>query len=268
MRDAFAVLFFVSAGMLLDPRHLLEAPGLVVATLGVILLGKPLAALGLVLLLGYPIKVALAVAVALAQIGEFSFILAALGKELGLLTDTATNTIVAAAIISLTLNPLLYGMVHAVEAWAARRWRWRSTRIHTPLAPAAASTPDSPFLMSPSHRAVVVGYGPVGQTVTRLLRDNGIEPTVIELNRDTVRRLREDRDNSSLWRCKPSRDVTERRGGQGRESYSQCRQHARKCRDHPFGTGTQSGYPDLGPYGLRARASCPASGRSRERVFR
>ena len=192
MRDAFAVLFFVSAGMLLDPRHLLEAPGLVVATLGVILLGKPLAALGLVLLLGYPIKVALAVAVALAQIGEFSFILAALGKELGLLTDTATNTIVAAAIISLTLNPLLYGMVHAVEAWAARRWRWRSTRIHTPLAPAAASTPDSPFLMSPSHRAVVVGYGPVGQTVTRLLRDNGIEPTVIELNRDTVRRLREE----------------------------------------------------------------------------
>jgi len=191
MRDAFAVLFFVSAGMLLDPYHLLAAPGLVAATLGVILLGKPLMALGLVLVLGYPIKVALAVAVALAQIGEFSFILGALGKQLGLLTEAATNTIVAAAIISLTLNPLLYGMVHAVEAWATGRWRWRSTRIRTPLAPAAASTSDSLSAMSPAHRAVVVGYGPVGQTVTRLLCDNGIEPTVIELNRDTVRRLRE-----------------------------------------------------------------------------
>jgi CPA2 family monovalent cation:H+ antiporter-2 len=194
MRDAFAVLFFVSVGMLLDPRHLLEAPGLVVATLGVILLGKPLAALGLVLLLGYPVKVALAVAVALAQIGEFSFILAALGKDLGLLTSAAMNTIVAAAIVSITFNPFLYGVVPPVEAWLARRrrlWGWLSARAEKRLPADMPSGGDSPSPDSPHHRAVVVGYGPIGQTVARLLRDNGIAPTIIELNRDAVRRLRE-----------------------------------------------------------------------------
>jgi monovalent cation:H+ antiporter-2, CPA2 family len=81
MRDAFAVLFFVSVGMLFDPRHLIEAPALVAATLAVILLGKPLAALGIVLLLRYPLRVALSVAVVLAQIGEFSFILATHEEE-------------------------------------------------------------------------------------------------------------------------------------------------------------------------------------------
>ena len=123
MRDAFAVLFFVAVGMLLNPRHLIEAPGLVATTLGVILLGKPLAALGIVLLLRYPLQVALAVAVALAQIGEFSFILVMLGKELGLLTDAAMHTVVATAIISITLNPLLYRLIDPVAAWVAHRPR-------------------------------------------------------------------------------------------------------------------------------------------------
>jgi monovalent cation:H+ antiporter-2, CPA2 family len=194
MRDAFAVLFFVAVGMLLNPRHLMEAPGLVVATLGVILLGKPLAALGIVLLLRYPFRVALAVAVALAQIGEFSFILAILGKELGLLTDTAMHTVVATAIISITLNPLLYRLIDPVAAWVTHRprlWGWLMTRTHTLLPPEAALIPDRTPAASPRHRAVVVGYGPVGQTVTRLLQDNNMAPTIIELNRDAVRCLRE-----------------------------------------------------------------------------
>jgi CPA2 family monovalent cation:H+ antiporter-2 len=186
MRDAFAVLFFVAVGMLLQPRHLIEAPGLVATTLGVILLGKPLAALGIVLLLRYPLRVALAVAVALAQIGEFSFILAILGKELGLLTDAAMHTVIATAIISITLNPLLYRLIDPVEAWLARR-----LRLGGWLAAKAALMPDRTSTASPDHRAVVVGYGPVGQTVTRLLQENNIEPTIIELNRDTVRCLRE-----------------------------------------------------------------------------
>jgi CPA2 family monovalent cation:H+ antiporter-2 len=193
MRDAFAVLFFVSVGMLLDPRHLLAAPGLVAATLGIILLGKPLAALGIVLLLGYPIKVALAVAVALAQIGEFSFILAALGKDLGLLTNAAIHTLIAAAIISITLNPLLYRLVEPVEGWVVRRrrlWGRRTARAGTQRPPDGLPARDSTPPLSPNHRAVVVGYGPVGQTVTRLLCENGIVPTVIELNRDAVHRLR------------------------------------------------------------------------------
>src|SRR5262249_11971845 len=99
MRDAFAVLFFVSVGMLFGPRYLLEAPGLVATAFAIIVLAKPLAALGIVLALGHPPKVALAVAFALAQIGEFSFILAALGNNLGLLPDAASNALVAAAIV-------------------------------------------------------------------------------------------------------------------------------------------------------------------------
>jgi CPA2 family monovalent cation:H+ antiporter-2 len=193
MRDAFAVLFFISVGMLLNPRSLLEAPWLVLATLGVIMVGKPLAALGIVLLLRYPTRVALAVAVALAQIGEFSFILAALGKELGLLTEAATNTVVAAAIVSITLNPLLYRWVDALATRAAhwpRFWGWRNGQAQTPQPAASAPTPDTTSPFDLPHRAVVVGYGPVGQTVTGLLRDNAIEPTVIDLNRETIHSLR------------------------------------------------------------------------------
>ncbi len=111
MRDAFAVLFFVSVGMLLDPAGLLAHPGLMAATLAVVVIGKPAVALALVLLMRYPMRVAVAVAIALAQIGEFSFMLATLGRDLGLLTSVATNDIVAVAIISIVLNPLLYRML-------------------------------------------------------------------------------------------------------------------------------------------------------------
>jgi CPA2 family monovalent cation:H+ antiporter-2 len=194
MRDAFAVLFFVSVGMLLDPRYLLRAPALVAATLAVILVGKPLAALAIVLLLRYPFRIALSVAVALAQIGEFSFILATLGRQLGILTTDATHAIVAAAIFSIGLNPLLYRAVRPIEAWASRRtglWRWLNARTHRlPDAPVPASGDGAPARGAP-HRAVVVGFGPVGRTVTRILQENGIEPAVIELNLEIARQLRE-----------------------------------------------------------------------------
>jgi CPA2 family monovalent cation:H+ antiporter-2 len=189
MRDAFAVLFFVSVGMLFDPAALLAAPGLVAATLAVVLVGKPAAALAIVLLLGYPVRVALAVSVALAQIGEFSFILATLGIQLGVLPDAATHAIVPVAIASITVNPLLYRFVDRVALWAARR-----PRLAALARPQSAAPPQPPAdrALPPKYRAVVVGYGPVGQTVTRLLRANDIEPTVIELNLDTVRRLWEE----------------------------------------------------------------------------
>jgi len=177
MRDAFAVLFFVSVGMLLDPGHLLRAPSLVALTLAVVVIGKPLVALAIVLLFGYPLRVALGVAVALAQIGEFSFILANLGAALGMLSSEATNTLIAVAIISITANPLLYRLNDRIDIWAARRSR--------PVVIA-----DAGPSMQGLDQAVVVGYGPVGRTVTRLLRENQIDPTVIELNMDTVRALR------------------------------------------------------------------------------
>ncbi|MFO0844741.1 MAG: cation:proton antiporter [Gemmataceae bacterium] len=178
MRDAFAVLFFVSVGMLFDPAYLVKSPGLIAATLGIILLGKPLAALGIVLALRYPPRVALSVAVALAQIGEFSFILASLGRDLEVLPADANSALVVASIVSISLNPVLYRLVDFAE----RRVRWLST---TQGGEAAAVPPAEDV-------AVVVGHGPVGRTLVRLLRDNGIEPAVIELNRDTVQRLRAD----------------------------------------------------------------------------
>jgi CPA2 family monovalent cation:H+ antiporter-2 len=192
MRDAFAVLFFVSVGMLFHPSYLLEAPGLVAATLGIILLGKPAAALIIVRFLGYPPRTAVAVAVALAQIGEFSFILAAVGKQLGVLPDAATNTLVAASIVSICLNPLLYRLIDPFEGWARRRprlWRWLNLRVQASLAARSVRSTNDSSQPGPEYEAIVVGYGPVGGTLTRLLRENGIEPTVVELNLDTVRGL-------------------------------------------------------------------------------
>lgn len=190
MRDAFAVLFFVAVGMLLSPRYLLEAPGLILGTLAIVMVGKPLIALVIVRLLGHPFKVSLAIAVALAQIGEFSFILSSLGRELGILPPEATNTLVATAIISIVFNPILYRAVPHIERWAADHPRlWKV--LNPPLRERGAGVTAQRAADS-SRRAVIIGYGPTGRTVARLLRDNGIEPVVVELNMETVRRLRED----------------------------------------------------------------------------
>ncbi|MDZ4688055.1 MAG: NAD-binding protein, partial [Planctomycetaceae bacterium] len=191
MRDAFAVLFFVSVGMLFDPMFLLEAPLLVLATLGVILIGKPLAAFAIVLYLRSPLRLALSVAVALAQIGEFSFILAALGEELHILPEAATNALIAAAIISISLNPILYRLIGYFEAEAKRRprlWAWLNARSKAGLADSSSSA--TTMEANPRDSAIVVGYGPVGRTLVRLLQQNEIEPVVIELNLETVHRLR------------------------------------------------------------------------------
>jgi CPA2 family monovalent cation:H+ antiporter-2 len=120
MRDAFAVLFFVSVGMLFNPRQMLQSPGLIALTLGVILLGKPLVALVIVRLLKYPLRDAITIAIVLAQIGEFSFILAQAGKSLGLLDDRAANTLIAAAIVSISLNPILYRLIDPIDALLRR----------------------------------------------------------------------------------------------------------------------------------------------------
>src|SRR3954469_16068019 len=154
MRDAFAVLFFVSIGMLLDPRHLVTAPVQVVATLAFVVLWKPAAALTLLIVLRQPPRVALRVALALAQIGEFSFILAALGQQLGVLPEPATHTLVAAAIGSITLNPFLYRLAGPIERWIERQPRlsaWLAARSQ-PALPDAGPAPRA----DPSHRAVVV----------------------------------------------------------------------------------------------------------------
>ena len=180
MRDAFAVLFFVSVGMLLDPTFVVTQPLLILSALAVVLIGKPVVALVLVSVWGYPIGVGLRIAVALAQIGEFSFIVAALGAQLGLVTVDLRNTLVATAIVSIAVNPLLYRAVAPIERWVAKRRPARA--IHDEHVDSVPS--------DPRHRAVVIGYGPVGRTVSRLLRENDVTPTVVDLNIETIQALR------------------------------------------------------------------------------
>lgn len=191
LRDAFAVLFFVSIGMLLDPQVLLAHAPLIGVTLAVVVVGKTIGALAIVLLLGYPLKVALGVSVALAQIGEFSFILASLGKQLGILDELALNVLVATAIVSISLNPLLFRFVTSTTCWIEEApWlsRLLSSKLRERLSFAAARNEVSSH--DKRDHAIVVGYGPIGKAVTRLLDENGIQVTIIELNLETTRKLK------------------------------------------------------------------------------
>jgi monovalent cation:H+ antiporter-2, CPA2 family len=185
MRDAFAVLFFVSVGMLLRPTALLEQPAFIVTALAIVLICNPAIALTFGWLMRYPIRTAVALAVSLGQIGEFSFILVTLGRDLAIVPTEAVDVVVVTAIVSITLNPLAFTTIEPFERWLAR------------LRPAKVPANDdidvgASSMLDPVSRAIVVGYGPTGRTVTRLLRENGVSPTVVDLNLDVVRRLREE----------------------------------------------------------------------------
>ena len=188
LRDAFAVLFFVSVGMLFDPAVLVEQPLRVLAVLGVIMLGKSLAAAALVLLLRYPLNTALTVSASLAQIGEFSFILVGLGSTLGVLPKEAGSLVVAGALISIALNPLLFRAVEPFRAWLLRRSdvaRRLATR-DDPLAELPVST-EPQYL---SQQVVLVGYGRVGRRVAEALAAHRVPFVVAEQNRGIVQQLR------------------------------------------------------------------------------
>ena len=175
--------------MLFDPYQAFESPVLIAATLAVVLIGKPLAAIAIVALLGYRLRIGLGVALVLAQIGEFSFLLAALGRELGALPATAMNPIIAVSILSIIVSPILYRCVDPLDRYVERHPRiWRLLNRHAAAEKGNATSHDEARL--PIHRAVIVGYGPIGQFVARILRQYGIEPTVIEMNIDTMRTLR------------------------------------------------------------------------------
>ena len=140
----------------------------------------------------YPFKSALTVAFALAQIGEFSFILATIGRELGILTMEATNVLVATSIVSIVLNPIAYRAIGSIERWFADRPRLRALLNRESDIPQDLKASGVARATDPGHRAVVIGFGPTGRTVVRLLRDNGVVPTVVELNMEAVRGLRQD----------------------------------------------------------------------------
>jgi monovalent cation:H+ antiporter-2, CPA2 family len=174
MRDAFAVLFFVSVGMLFDPRSIVEEPLAIVMVLFVVILVKPVAAAGIVKLLGRPLSTAVRVGAAFSQVGEFSFILGAVAVDLGLLGDNGLNAVVAASVISIAVNPSLYRWV--------RRFRGFRRRA------AVDEAPERPGV--DTGRCVLVGYGPVGRIAHELLTDSGVTVTVVDLNVDTVRQLK------------------------------------------------------------------------------
>lgn len=188
LRDAFAVLFFVSVGMLFQPSILIEQPLNVLATVGVIVLGKSLAAMAITLAFRYPLNSALIVAASLAQIGEFSFILAGLGLSLGLLPAEGMSLILAAALISIALNPLLFSAIQPFKKWLIDISKTASTleKRTDPFAELPMST-ERKYL---EGQIVLVGYGRVGKRIANALLASSIPFVVAEENRELVESLR------------------------------------------------------------------------------
>jgi CPA2 family monovalent cation:H+ antiporter-2 len=188
MRDAFAVLFFVSVGMLCDPRAIVRSPLLIALVLAVVVAVKPLAAFVLVRLLRKPPAMALGIGAALAQIGEFTFILGGAGRRLGAIDDQAWNALVAAAILSIALNPTLYGLARGLSG--RREVAPREPRGSSGGARLGARE-EEPAEVDP-RRCILVGYGHVGRSVHARLQDMDVAVTVVELDLQTARALRAD----------------------------------------------------------------------------
>lgn len=188
LRDAFSVLFFVSVGMLFDPMVLVEEPLHVLAVVAIIIFGKSIAAMALVLALRYPLNTAITVSASLAQIGEFSFILAALGISLELMPQEGQSLILAGAIISIAVNPLLFTAIEPLQRWL---------RQNSDLVRKLESSPDplAELPMSVPHerltgQVVLVGYGRVGRRIADALTAKGVHYVIAEQNREIVDALR------------------------------------------------------------------------------
>ena len=177
LRDAFAVLFFVSVGMLFDPAVLWTEPLRVLSVVLVILVGKTVAAVALVLMLRYSLGTALTVGASLAQIGEFSFILAALGVSLKILPPDGRDLILAGSLLSIIANPFLFSWLD----------RWQKKQDALAPVPAEPEVPPGPSLDVTDH-AIIIGYGRVGSELARVLRDRGVPLIVIDDNSDHVAR--------------------------------------------------------------------------------
>jgi monovalent cation:H+ antiporter-2, CPA2 family len=189
LRDAFSVLFFVSVGMLFEPHVLVAEPLRVVGVVAIIIVGKTVAAIALVLLFRYPLNTALTVGASLAQIGEFSFILAGLGVSLGLLSQEGQSLILAGALISISLNSAVFAAIEPAQRWI----RARSTLAR------ALERSDDPLSELPAtvnqdlltRHVVLIGYGRVGRRIAEALAANGIPLVIAEQNRELVEELRE-----------------------------------------------------------------------------
>ncbi len=175
LRDAFAVLFFVSVGMLFNPAILIEHPWQVLATAAIIMFGKSAAAFVIVRAFGHPTGTALTISASLAQIGEFAFIIAGLGVTLKILPPTGQALVLAGALISIMLNPLVFGLL---DRWLLKNQETAPTTVETEL-------PPGPSLDLHDH-AIVIGYGRVGSALAQVLRDRGVPVMIIDDNKEHV----------------------------------------------------------------------------------
>lgn len=188
LREIFSILFFVSVGMLFDPHILVESPLHILAVIAIIMVGKTLAAMALVLFFRYPINTALTVGASLAQIGEFSFILATLGVSLGLLSLEAQNLILAGALFSITLNSFIFSAIEPVQRWI--RERSHLARLLERSGDPLAMLPDEVDQAYLRDQVVIVGYGGVGRRITENLINENIKVVIAEENREIVEKLR------------------------------------------------------------------------------
>jgi monovalent cation:H+ antiporter-2, CPA2 family len=196
MRDAFAVVFFVSVGMLFDPMVIVERPIFLGVLLAIVLIAKPLTAMAIVWGLRYSFRNAMTVGIALAQVGEFSFLLATEAIDHQLMSEEGRSLLVATAIISITLNPLIFRLIEPTERWLRSKpalWKKLGSRaeagglrLNVAMAERVATSDGAD---DATTRAVIVGYGPVGQTAARILRGFDVETVVVDLNIDTIREL-------------------------------------------------------------------------------
>ncbi|MBX3661928.1 MAG: Kef family K(+) transporter [Burkholderiales bacterium] len=188
LRDAFSVLFFVSVGMLFDPKMLIEEPLRVLVVVAIIIIGKTLAAFAIVIAFRYPLNTALTVSASLAQIGEFSFILAGLGVALKLLPPEGQNLILAGAVISIALNPLVFSAIEPLQKWIRSKSGLARAmeRRDDPLAQLPMNT-DQKLL---TGHVLIVGYGRVGRRICDSLHQRGIPVVVAEQHREAVEQLR------------------------------------------------------------------------------
>jgi CPA2 family monovalent cation:H+ antiporter-2 len=191
LQDAFAVMFFVSVGMLFDPLVILRQPLDLLGVMFVILIGKSLAAFAIVLAFGYAVRTALTISASLAQIGEFSFILAGLGVGLGLLPPEGRDLILAGALLSITLNPFAFATIEPIARWVNERPKLLA--FFTRKGGKLASLPPDQKVSNLRNHAVIVGYGRVGSVVGHGLQAQGLEYVVVEMSRRVVDQLREDK---------------------------------------------------------------------------
>ncbi|HEY4135225.1 MAG TPA: YbaL family putative K(+) efflux transporter [Alphaproteobacteria bacterium] len=179
LRDAFAVLFFVSIGMLFSPAILVDDAWAVLATVFIIMIGKSLAAYAIVKAFGHPTRTALVISASLAQIGEFSFILAGLGVGLGLMPERARDLILAGALFSILLNPLFFLLIDKLLP-----------KLQAESASAPTPVEETPQATGLYDHSVVIGHGRVGSLIVLALRDRGLPFLVVEENDERAAKLR------------------------------------------------------------------------------